>query len=315
MCLCKESGQTDYQGGEVRPKVLIFGGSGFIGGSIAFKALDNWDVSVVSRSKTELPAGIRWYCADVTDESEVKRLFDKLKPDACVNAAALSKIDRAEEDKNLAWKINVDGAENVAACCGDSGIRHIFFSSDAVYKGSAEMYYEDDVPDPVNYYGKTKAAAEKVVLSLAPGAVLIRISLVLGFPVTDVPCYYTSIRDKLKKPGHLSFPDDEYRTPVDVLTLSECVIELLEKEFKGVLHIGSTGYISRYKLTGMIAEMMGFDRNRIRVLPRGDRVPGKAPRHKNGILDVSKARALLKTPLLSVEDGVRRTFKDLTGDK
>jgi dTDP-4-dehydrorhamnose reductase len=296
-------------------RILIFGGSGFIGGNIALKALDNWDVSAASRSETRFPDGIKWHHADITDKSEVKGLFEKINPDVCINAAALSKIDRAEKDKEFAWKINVEGAENIARCCGSFGIRHIYFSSDAVYEGSAEIYHENDAPAPVNYYGKTKAAAEKVVFSLIRDAVVIRISLVLGFPVTDVPSFYTDLQDKLKKPGAIYFPDDEYRTPVDVLTLSDCVVELAENDFNGVIHIGSKGHVSRHELAGMIAEMMGFERDRVRALPRGERDPNKAPRHKNGILDVSKALALLNTPLLSVEEGVRRTFADPTGDQ
>ncbi len=289
-------------------KLLVFGGSGFIGGKIVQKALESWDVLIASRSGGRIPAGVNWHRADISDKGDVTGLFETLKPDACVNAAALSQIDRAEEDKDLAWKINVEGAENVAECCGTFGSRQIYFSSDAVYDGSADIYKESDMPDPVNYYGKTKAAAEKAVLSLDPEAVVVRISLVLGFPVTDVPSFYTNLRDKLKKPGELYFPVDEYRTPVDVLTLSECVVELIDKDFRGVLHIGSTDHANRYELAGLIAEMMGFDKDRVGILNPDREGQKKAPRHKNGIIDVSKARAMLDTPLLSVDEGVRRTF-------
>ncbi|MHC4105979.1 MAG: SDR family oxidoreductase [Planctomycetota bacterium] len=289
-------------------KILIFGGSGFIGGNIVQKALENWDVSVASRSRERMPAEVNWHRADISSKGDVKELFETLKPDACVNAAALSQIDRAEENKDLAWKINVDGAENVAAGCRAFGSRHIYFSSDAVYDGRADIYMESDLPDPVNYYGKTKAAAEKIVLSLDPESVVIRISLVLGFPVTDVPSFYTNLKDKLQNPGVLYFPNDEYRTPVDVQTLSECVVELIEKDFRGILHLGSTDHANRYELACMIAEMMGFEKDRVGILTPDQGGQKKAPRHKNGIIDVSKARGLLDTPLLSVEEGVRRTF-------
>ena len=105
-------------------------------------------------------------------------------------------------------------------------------------------------------------------------------------------------------------PADEIRTPVDVLTLSECVLELIGLRFAGVLHIGSTDSIDRASLTRRAAALLGFPEARVVAQAVTAPLPGRAARHKNGIISVDKARALLKTPLLSAEQSIRRAIEE-----
>jgi hypothetical protein len=93
---------------------------------------------------------------------------------------------------------------------------------------------------------------------------------------------------------------------VDVYTLSSCVLELAAAKFAGTIHIGSTDCIDRASLTRKAAALLGFPQARINAEPAG--VPGRAPRHRNGIIAVDRARRVLATPLLDVEQTIRRAI-------
>jgi len=251
-----------------------------------------------------------WTSVDITNDLAVKEIINRINPDTVVNLAAMAAIDKAEQEREQTWAVNVDGAKNVAECCAARGIRHIYFSSDAIFNGEEDSYAEEASPAPVNFYGQTKAEAEKVVLAAHPKTAVIRISLVVGFPVTGGNSFFAGLAAKLKNGVVISTPKDEIRTPVDVITLSECVLELAENDFSGIIHIGSTDSIDRFALTCKIVQIMGYGDDLV-VLPDSRVIqPDRAPRHKNGIIEVAKAQDLLTIKLLSVDEGIQRAFDD-----
>jgi dTDP-4-dehydrorhamnose reductase len=292
----------------MKKKLMIFGGSGFVGGNMTHIALKNgWQV-VIADTRPGLQA--EWVQVDITDQKSVDAAINKMQPSAVVNVAAIADIDMAEREQELAHKVNVDGARFVAESCAKRRIRSIYFSSDAVFDGEGSAYAENDIPRPVNYYGRTKLEAEQAVLKADLGAVVIRISLVLGFPLVSGNSFLAALEGKLKEGNEITAPTYEVRTPVDVLTLSECVLELCENDFSGVMHIGGTGSISRYELTKKLASRMGYAEALIKPQTMPDNKPGRAPRHKNGIILVDLAQMILKTRLLSTDEGILRAFNE-----
>ena len=292
-------------------KILIFGGGGFVGGNLATIANQKgWEVTVADRTIKPGLDFAAWTSVNITNVLAVKEAINRINPDVVVNLAAMAAIDKAERERELTWTINVDGAKNVAECCAAGDIRHICFSSDAVFDGEGDSYTEDASPAPVNFYGLTKAESEKAALAAYPMSVVIRISLVLGFPVTGGNSFFAELAAKLKTGKKIPAPKDEFRTPVDVITLSECVLELAENDFSGIVHIGSTDSIARFFLTRKIVQKMGYDED-IVVIPDSRTIQlNRAPRHKNGIIKVAKARNLLATKLLCVDEGIQRAFDD-----
>jgi dTDP-4-dehydrorhamnose reductase len=295
-------------------KLIVFGGGGFVGGNLCTISLRRgWAVTIVDARLREGIPGAQWEALDITDTSAVHELVRVLRPEAVVDLAAVAEIDRAEEERELARAVNVKAAEAIAAACADVGAACLYFSSDAVFPGTGSAYREEDPAEPVNYYGRTKMEGELAVQRAHPHSAIVRISLALGFPVTDGNSFFASLEDKLKAGVEIVAPSDEVRTPVDVLTLSECVLELLDKRFGGVIHIGSTNSIDRASLTHRAAELMGYPNARVRGEPSGAAKPGRAPRHKNGIISVAKAQALLSTPLLDVERSIERAVHERLG--
>jgi dTDP-4-dehydrorhamnose reductase len=293
-------------------RLLLVGGFGFIGGNIAQRAGESMDVVIAGRRRHPGLESFPYRPVDITNREDVLAAMDEVKPAVVVNAAAISDIDFAEKNRELAYQVNVLGAWYLAEGCMRINAKYLFFSSDAVFDGRGDSYREEDAPNPVNYYGKTKAEAEQSVLSTWHQTVVVRISLVLGYPVASVTggnAFYLPLENRLCRGEEAVFPTDEYRTPVDVLTLVESVLELSEKHFGGIIHIGSTGSVNRFELARKVAQAMGYDPRLIKPKEREIR-PDRAPRHRNGIISVAKARDVLKTGMLDVESSIRRSIEE-----
>jgi dTDP-4-dehydrorhamnose reductase len=279
-------------------RILILGGNGFVGSVLVHAAEQRGHCAIAADT-----AGTA-HTLDIRALDQVETLVDAVKPDFVVNLAAIADVDRAEREHALAWSVNVEGSRNVAAVCGKRSIRHLFFSSDAIFSGTAMRYVETDLPDPVNHYGLTKAAAEQAVALVCPAAVFLRPSLVLGYPVQTGNSYLASLTGKLQRGEEVTNPVDEIRTPVDVHTLVACVLELGSNAVAGPLHIGATGSINRFELAQRIAAKLGYSSGCVKPSPATSSTPGRAARHKNGVLSVARAQALLKTPMLSVDQTI-----------
>lgn len=303
---------------EMSERLVLFGGGGFVGGNLARAAIaQGWSVDIVDAQEmpgaSSVPGapsahGAKWHTADITDAAAVRALVAELRPSAAVDLAAVADIDRAERERELAWAVNVEAARTIAAACARCGAHVLYFSSDAVFEGTAARYAEEDPLNPVNYYGRTKMEGEAAVRAAHPGAAILRISLALGFPVTTGNSFLAGLEAALKAGRQVTAPRDEIRTPVDVYTLASCVLELARTRFAGTIHVGSTDSIDRGSLTRRAAALMGYPDARIATTPAGGPAGGRAPRHRNGIIAVDRARGLLATPLLTVEQTLHRAI-------
>jgi dTDP-4-dehydrorhamnose reductase len=293
--------------------LLVFGGSGFVGGYIARVAQEvGWEAVVAGSRVTPAPGRLN---VDVTDVESVRAAMDAASPDVVVNAAAHADVDRAEREPGLTWRVNADGARHVALACRERGVRCIYYSTDVVFDGCKESYTEEDAPAPLNHYGRSKAAGERATLECCPGAAVVRVSLVLGYPLERGNAYLPKLRERLIAGQQAPSPADEIRTPIDVVTAAAATVELAGGDFTGLLHIGATRAVDRYTLARMLAAEMGLRDDLIlpyAVYPAGSEAT-RALRHKNGVLDVSLAQRVLRTPMLSAEETVRRAVEGFHG--
>jgi dTDP-4-dehydrorhamnose reductase len=291
-------------------RLLIFGGGGFVGGNLAYQALQRgWQVIAADQDPPGLDHKVILRTVDITNPGAVEQLVRETAPAAVVNCAALANIDIAEREQELAWRVNVSGAQTIAESCASHGIRHIYLSTDAVFDGKKGAYHEADTPNPVNHYGLTKAKGEEKVLDAHPRAAIVRLSLVLGYPVARGNSFLVALEDNLKAGKMIQASSHEIRTPIDILTLCSCILELIGINYSGLLHLGGTESIDRYTLTSIITKALGYPENLVHLQGDSDVQPGRAPRHANGILDISKAKQVLSTPLLNLGETINQALQ------
>jgi dTDP-4-dehydrorhamnose reductase len=249
--------------------LLVTGGGGTLGRELVSLApMQGWDVRATwFTQRPELPA--EWVQADVRDADAVARAVEGV--DAVIHTAY-----RQHED---AWSTNVDGSETVARAAAACRLVHI--SSDIVFDGTLGHYTEEDLPAPVNDYGRSKAEGELRVADAHPSATIVRTSLIYGVP--DGP------QERLAREGKRFFVD-ERRSPVHVGDLAQALLEVLELEYPGPLHVAGADDVSRYDF----AVLLGADEATIEPSQTG---PERAP---DVTLDSSEAAALLKTRLRGV---------------
>lgn len=264
-------------------RLLVTGGSGFLGGVVAEVArARGWAVTATGL-RTTGPALAR---LDVRDRAAVAALVADVRPHAVVHTAY-------RKDGPEARDVIVAGSAHVAAASVAAGARLVHLSSDIVFGGTAgRPYREDDPPDPVLAYGAQKAEAERAVAAADPGAVLVRTSLIYGGVARpDAP------PDRMARDPGVTHFSDELRCPVLVDDLAAAVVELCEVEASGPLHVAGADGLSRADFAALLAG------HPVRSAPAP---PG---RPLDCRLDCSRARALLRTPLPGVRDVVARAAR------
>jgi dTDP-4-dehydrorhamnose reductase len=298
----------------VLKSLLVTGGSGFIGGHVLAAALAaGWRVINADRTEVAPVPGIAFHAVDIADEGAVAALVADRRPDAIIHCAAIGDVDASERDPDRAWRVNVDGTGNIArAAAGGAppagaGARLILLSTSTVFDGRAGRYTEDDPPNPINIYGRTKVAAEHAVRVLHPAPLIARISMAYGYPRTGGASFLTRVAERLRAGEPTDQPADEFRTPIDVLTCADALIELADSDVSGVLHLGPRQRISRYDFALMVARRLRADPALVRDT-RAQALPGRAPRPKDVSFNTDRAHALLRTPLLEPEDGLARAL-------
>src|SRR5215203_7188472 len=206
--------------------MLVTGGGGYLGAEVARRATARgWHVRATWwTQQPQLEAEL--VRTDVRDEEAMRRAAEGV--DTVVHTAY-----RQHEE---AWSTNVDGSRAVAAAARRA--RFIHLSTDVVFRGDRGRYTEDDAPDPVNEYGRSKAAAERTVRAVHPDVLVARTSLLYGGR-------HPGPQERLAHAGGQFFVD-EIRSPVVVGDLAEALLELASLEVTGFLHVGGADDVSRY---------------------------------------------------------------------
>lgn len=288
-------------------KLMVTGYGGFVAGSTVWQALRDGGWDVYALSLIEAPEEREhFHCLqfDLCDAGKLKEVFHAVKPDAVVHTAALADIDYCQNNQADAERINVGVTRELAGLCADTGTKLIACSTDSVFDGRKGMYTEEDEPTPVNFYAETKAKTEQIVRDMVPNGVVTRLSLVMGLPVLGAGnSFLAKTFDAWKKGEQTKFPENEIRTPADVITVGRAFLELAGGDFTGRLHLACSTRINRYEMACQIAERLGYSRDLV-VATDSNAMPGRAPRPNDASLDNAKAKRVLKTPMQTLMSGL-----------
>jgi dTDP-4-dehydrorhamnose reductase len=286
-------------------KVLLTGGNGFVAGSVIKQAPPDCELHVLSRQEAQVSgANMRWHTLAALDEEHIRQAFEESRPDAVLHLAALADIDYCQAHPEEARAVNTELTQTIATLCAARGCRMIHASTDTVFDGVKGMYVESEPPSPVNTYAETKAAAEKAVSSTVKDYVVARFSLVVGLPMLGRGnSFLARMIPTLQAGKELGVPDNEIRTPVDVVTLGRALLELAGSDFTGFIHLAGNDALNRWTMVRRIAVRLGLNENL--VVPNNPaQIPGRAPRPPDVSLNNALARRVLKTPMLNLDQAV-----------
>ncbi len=291
-------------------KLLITGASGLYGSKLAQLALTN-DIEVYSSDIQSLSVYGNFVKLDISEKTKVEEAFKTIKPDVVVHAASLTDVDKCETNKELAWKINVEGTKNIVEATENVRAFLIYISTDYVFSGKKGNYKETEKPDPINYYGLTKLKSEEIVQT-QPEYFISRPSVIYGStPAAGKVNFALWLIETLRKGERVKIVTDQWNTPTLNTNLAEMTLEVIERRLTGIYHTCGATRVSRLQFAQQIADAFSLDKGLIdSVLSSQFTWPAKRP--VDSSLDTSKAQNTLKHKPLVMAESLKQLKLELS---
>jgi dTDP-4-dehydrorhamnose reductase len=281
-------------------RLLVTGAAGFLGRHVCRQAVAAGAAVVATyRSAPGAVEGVEWVRLDVTDPGAVEDLVAAAGPDAIVHTAVAPSGSHTPAAAAAAWRTNAVAPVHVARAAARHGVRLVHLSTDALHAGRDEPYDEAVPPDPVYPYGAAKAAAELGVALLAPEAVLVRASAVMGGDDGDLAPRERFMLDLAAGRATGVLYTDEIRCPIVVGDLARACLELAGTEVAGVLNVAGADALSWYEMGELVVARHGGDPG---VLAAATHASAPACRPGRLVLDTTRARELLSTRLRGLRE-------------
>lgn len=227
-------------------KVLVTGASGQLGQALQFISPQYANIEFVFVGSDE---------GDICNVSKLNALFDKHRPDFCINTAAYTAVDKAESEPEAAQKINVDGAANLAQICKDYGTTLIHISTDFVFDGNKKTAYtEEDETNPQSVYGMTKRDGETGIIAILEQYYILRTSWVYSqFANNFMKTMLRLAQDR----DSLNVVADQQGTPTHAVDLAEAILKIIlsNKKAYGIYNFSNEGETSWYGFAKKIFEV------------------------------------------------------------
>lgn len=293
-------------------KVLVTGANGFVGHYLCKHLLQNGHlVTATGKGHCRQPyAESREFTyreLDFTNAVTVDAVLVTEKPQVIIHAAAMSRPNDCELDKEQAYLVNVKGTENLLKASAKYNCFFIFLSTDFIFDGKTGMYKEDDEPGPVNYYGKTKLLAEVLVKQYPHHWSIVRTVLVYGPPMSGRPNLLSIVKEKLEKGETYSVVEDQLRTPTYVEDLASALVLISEKKVTGIFHISGNDVITPYQMAAKAAEYLRLDTSLLKKVTADNFKEAALRPLKTGFV-TEKARRMLGYKPVSFQEGLQKTF-------
>jgi len=256
----------------INQRILLLGARGMIGSALA-KQLQFASVSAYSHQDLE-----------ITDYVNLEKIFLRTKPDYVINAAAFTRVDDCEKFREAAFVSNAQAPAHIAGLCKKSNSMLVHFSTDYIFDGTSERpYSENDVANPINYYGTTKWEGEKRITSSGCSYLIVRTAWIFG---KNGDNFVKKILRRAMAGAKLSAPVDQIGTPTYSEDVASAVLRLLEHKTSGIVHFTNAGHCSRHEQAIAILKMYGLNNSVEAATNDGLLVQAKRPPFS--VLDTSR---------------------------
>ena len=247
-------------------KLFIIGIGGLTGSKLLETAKDDFEVFGSYNFRDPKLPFTNSINLDISNTGEIEKIIQKIKPDVIINTAGINNVDYCEKHHDEASKINVFAVKELSKITKKLGIKLVQLSSDSVFDGKKQLpYIENDDPNPINYYGKTKLESENFVLENPENAV-VRASVLYGYLSSNLSKLESSSKksinfgqwliDKLVSNGKVRIITDEYSSPVIADDFASSIIHIIKHEANGIFHSAPKLKITRYDFSLNIAKSL-----------------------------------------------------------
>ena len=233
-------------------------------------------------------------------------IFKNFNPDFVINCAAFTNVDSCELNKQIARNVNVKGLMNLLKCMSKNS-KMIHISTDYVFNGKDGNYKENDMKEPINYYGKTKLEADNLLMGSNSNYLIIRPNVLYSSNLSKNNHFLSWVVNSLKDKTEINVVNDQISNPVYVSDLVEVILSSLLVEYNGVYHFGSEDVISRYDFALLISKIFKLDENLINPIKTSD-LKQIAKRPKKSFLNCNKIISDLNIDLYPTEYSLMRIY-------
>lgn len=270
---------------------LVTGASGLLGLNFALHFASRIHITGVVNHHPLRHPPFEVVSADLTRPEALERLIEETKPEVVLHTAALANLDVCEQHPELAWRLNAEVPAELARVCAQKGIRLVHISTDAVFDGQRGNYTEEDVPNPLSTYARSKLAAEQYVLQTHPQALVARVNF-YGWSLQGRRSLAEFFFYNLSQGHRVNGFVDVIFCPLEVTQLSEILVTLVERDCQGLYHVVSRECLSKYAFGCALAERFGLDAGLITPISVNDSQL-RAPRAPNLTLCTAKLQAVV----------------------
>lgn len=216
----------------------------------------------------------------LTDFEAARKAVSDYKPDAVIHTAAYTAVDKAESEKELAYKTNFEATKNLAEAAKDIDAKFLYISTDYVFAGTGENYYKtSDATNPVNIYGKSKLMGEDAVLKTLDKYFIMRISWVFGKNGNN---FVKTMLKLAENRDEIKVVADQIGSPTYTYDLAKLLVKMVQTEKYGIYHATNEGICSWAEFAEEIFKLS--DKNtKVTKIPT-EEYPTPAPRPKNSRL-------------------------------
>ena len=286
-------------------KFMVIGATGLAGSALLKSAGKSHEVyGTFLKQNTE-----NLYYLNITNKSDVDNLINKIKPDIIILTAALTNVDYCEDHHEETWEINVEGTRNIVCASRNINAKVAFISTDYVFDGKNGPYSENDKPNPINFYGKTKLEAEKIIEELND-FLIARTTAIYGTEKAGKNFVYRVINCH-KSGKTVKVPVDQYGSPIFSDNLGDAIVKLCENNKKGIYNVAGPECINRYELALKVVSVFRLNKELIKPVKTSE-LNQKAPRPLYSGLKIDKIKNETNIKLLPCDEGLNIMKSQLT---
>lgn len=251
-------------------KILITGVTGQLGYDVD-KELKSRGIEALATSRNDF---------DITDFDKTREFIKNYKPDAVIHCSAYTAVDKAEDEKDLCYKVNAEATENIAKVCKEIDSKLIYISTDYVFSGEGDNFYEvTDETGPIGVYGASKLAGENAVKKILDKYFIVRISWVFGSNGNN---FIKTMLRLGKERDELNVVSDQIGSPTYTVDLAKLLCDMVVTEKYGTYHATNEGICSWAEFAQEIFNQAGL-KTKVNFITT-DMYPTKAKRPHNSRL-------------------------------